>query len=130
MIYPTGEDQDDVLKMYGAIVGDGNTLQTTNGKKKIYWNIDDMSMLEGTMFEKVIADLYNNMPGYQATKTPDSNDHGADVVVYCDRGNKKGVLIQCKVTSTDKRIGKLQLKKSMAQYQCITKNIIEVLKVS
>lgn len=106
VIYPTGDDQDDVLKMYGAIVGESNTLQTSNEKKKIYWNIDDMSLLEGTMFERVITDLYNNMPGYQATKTPDSNDHGADVVVYCDSGNKKGVLIQCKVTSTDKRIGK------------------------
>lgn len=106
VIYPTGEDQDDVLKMYGEIINEGDKQQKIGEQEKIYWKIDDMSLLEGTMFEKVIADLYNNMPGYKATKTPDSNDHGADVVVYCDNSSKKGILIQCKVTTTDKPIGK------------------------
>ena len=50
--------------------------------------------------------LFNNIKDYQASKTPDRNDNGADVVVYCDTKQKTGYLIQCKQTSTDNAIGK------------------------
>lgn len=106
VIYPTGDNPDDGLTIYGEIFGTGSVQTNPATTKKRYWTIDDMKNLDGSMFEKVICDLYNCMEGFSATKTPDSNDHGADVVVYCDTKNRKGLLIQCKQTSTNNLIGK------------------------
>lgn len=106
VIYPTGENPEDGYTIYGEIFGTGDVKAGSSTTKKRYWTIDDMSKLDGSMFEKVICDLYNCMEGFSATKTPDSNDHGADVVVYCDTKNRKGLLIQCKQTSTTNLIGK------------------------
>ena len=38
-----------------------------------------MDAVIGTKFEHIISDLYKTM-GYNAIKTPDTNDNGADVV--------------------------------------------------
>lgn len=95
VLFPTPESKDDYEEILNGL---GST--TTTGRDYIYYDIDDMKGVTGSFFEKVLRQLYENM-GYDAVKTPDSNDRGADVLAWDDTSRKKGLLIQSKQTSTD-----------------------------
>lgn len=58
---------------------------------------DWVDHLSPEAFEDLIALLYRSM-GYQATRTPRSRDHGADVVAVPHASGGSGVLLQCKHT--------------------------------
>lgn len=105
VIFPTGDSDADGIGLYTKIIKIGGNINYDSAESR-YWQIEDMRKLDGFVFEQVIADLFNNIKDYQASKTPDRNDNGADVVVYCDTKQKTGYLIQCKQTSTDNAMGK------------------------
>ena len=105
VIFPTGDSDADGIGIYTTIINVGGK-GIDGPSTSCYWQIEDMRKLDGYVFEQVIADLFNNIKDYQASKTPDHNDNGADVVVYCDTKKKTGYLIQCKQTSTDNNMDK------------------------
>ena len=107
VIFPTGDSEADGIGIYTTIINIGGGKGTDDSSETGYWKIEDMKKLDGYVFEQVITDLFNNIKDYQASKTPDHNDNGADVVVYCDTKQKTGYLIQCKQTSTDNAMGKV-----------------------
>ena len=100
-LYPTESTPENAFEMFNHIEkAFGTPSQTVE-----YWSIDDLNKITGAYFEYVITALYNKMDGCHATKTRDSGDHGADVVVL---GNKSSgqvnYLVQCKQTSGEKNL--------------------------
>ena len=70
------------------------------------WTIEAVDEVTGLAFEQIISDLFNGMEDFTATKTPDTNDFGADVVVQAV-ADDTGLLIQCKhADNPSKAIGK------------------------
>ena len=74
------------------------------GNKDCY-SISDMDRVNGETFEYLMTRLYDSIPGYTAEQTPQRNDYGADIVVFTDGARKKGLLVQCKQTSTGNPMG-------------------------
>lgn len=105
VLYPTGDSEQDGMHMFNDIMQ--NTIESDEGKTKteIYWSIEDMSDIEGVVFEKIVCDLYNQMPGYIAKKTKNSHDNGVDVIAWAKQADKENLLIQCKQTASDKNMG-------------------------
>jgi len=100
VLFPTKDSAKDGIKMFQEL-----NIETKNSQNACYWNIDEVDAVIGTKFEHIIADLYKTM-GYNAIKTPDTNDNGADVVAI-DTIKKVGFLIQCKHTEdVNKTMGK------------------------
>lgn len=93
VLFPTLESEDDVIRMFDSLTG-----VSVNGDDVLRWQIEDIDSLTGLAFEEVVFKLYMKM-GYRTIKTPASNDKGADVIAWKNKGNKKGLLIQCKQTS-------------------------------
>lgn len=90
VLFPTSDSKSDGIRMCSTILG-----KDTDSMPKCYWSIQEIDAVEGDMFEQIISDLYNLMPGYRAEKTPASGDNGADVVVLSEK-DQTGLLIQCK----------------------------------
>lgn len=107
VIFPTGDSGEDGERIWGDLMGPScKESSPVYGGEDDPWTVADTDKVKGDVFEHMIYELYNQMPGYTAEQTPQSNDNGADVVVYCgDSKERKGLLIQCKQTSTGKNIG-------------------------
>lgn len=105
VLYPTGDSEQDGMHMFNDIMQ--NTIESDEEKIKheVYWSIDDISDVEGIVFEKIVCDLYNQVPGYTAEKTKDSHDNGVDVIAWAKQEDKENLLIQCKQTASDKNMG-------------------------
>ena len=105
--FPTGDSGEDGERIWGDLMGPScKESSPVYGGEDDPWTVADTDKVKGDVFEHMIYELYNQMPGYTAEQTPQSNDNGADVVVYCgDSKERKGLLIQCKQTSTGKNIG-------------------------
>lgn len=106
VIFPTGDSGEDGERVWKKLFGSGVCGESPSayGGENNLWTIEDTDKVKGSIFEHMIYELYNRMPSYQAEQTPQSNDNGADVVVYCSPGKRKGLLIQCKQTSTGKNM--------------------------
>ena len=105
VLYPTGDSEQDGTRMFNDIMQ--NTVEADKEKTepKAYWSIEDMKNIEGVVFEKIICDLYNQIPGYTAEKTKDSYDNGVDVIAWAQQEGEENLLIQCKQTASDKNMG-------------------------
>lgn len=90
VLFPTEDNARDGLQLFDELTG-----AAADDSHCYHWAIEDLDSLTGKIFERVIADLYDEMPQHHAQKTPDTNDYGADVVVLFE-GTEKGLLIQCK----------------------------------
>lgn len=124
VLYPTGDSEQDGFTMFNNIVGSMQKEKKSDDSyiPTPYFTIDDMELLDGEYFERVICSLYNQMPGYEAKKTKNSYDHGADIVVLSNDEDKSNLLIQCKQTSTKKNMdgqGVEEVKSSIAYYEKI-----------
>lgn len=100
-LFPVGDSEEDGFTVYNDLFS--NIERRSNFITPI--TIKDLDVKNGYAFEKAISLLYNKM-GYDAEKTRDSNDNGADVVAI---SNSNGInyLIQCKKTENISRnIGK------------------------
>lgn len=104
VLYPTGDSAQDGLSMFQEIFNDTAEKVMTIQENDVY-TLDDLRFLEPYVFEKVICDLYNNMPMYRAELTQQTRDNGADVIVFAKENNKPGYLIQCKHTMKNNNIG-------------------------
>lgn len=105
VLYPTGDSEQDGMHMFNDIMQ--NTVEDDEEKEEseTYWSIEDMQDIEGVVFEKIICDLYNQMPDYTAEKTKDSHDNGVDVIAWAKQKEEENLLIQCKQTASDKNMG-------------------------
>lgn len=92
-LFPTADSADDGLNIFREIAKGGSGATTIT---KEYYDIDSVDGVDGITFEKITANLYNNI-GMLANKTTDSNDNGADVVAFSG-SDKPNLLIQCKKT--------------------------------
>jgi SNF2 family DNA or RNA helicase len=99
VLFPTGEDKSEFSVFWKQVLGQ----KKSSDKDGLYWNIEDVDTINGTAFEKVVACLYNKMPGNEAIQTPPSNDNGADVIVK--KSDSSGLLIQCKQTTEKNNMG-------------------------
>ena len=90
VLFPTEDSARDGLQLFDEIMG-----AAVSAASCYHWTVEDIDSLKGKIFERVIADLYDEMPQHHAQKTPDTNDYGADVVVLL-AGVQQGLLIQCK----------------------------------
>lgn len=97
-LYPTDISSDNAFSMFHRITGVGEE----GPKPAAQWTIDDTDKITGAIFEVVVSNLYKKMGPYQVTKTPDSGDKGADVIVRTTDGTEPNLLIQCKQTGVDK----------------------------
>lgn len=110
VVFPTGDSAEDGYQLFGELIPSaaGNVAESGGavyGAGTSYWTISDVDRMKGEIFEHVVTQLYDAIPGYSAEQTPIRNDYGADVIVYCDNHKKTGLLIQCKQTaSTDKKM--------------------------
>ncbi|MBQ3889953.1 MAG: DEAD/DEAH box helicase family protein, partial [Lachnospiraceae bacterium] len=77
-LFPTADSADDGLNIFRKIAKGGSGATTIT---KEYYDIDSVDGVDGITFEKITANLYNNI-GMLANKTTDSNDNGADVVAF------------------------------------------------
>lgn len=101
-LFPTADSAEDGLSLFEEIAKGSNI--STNLEKPCY-DIESVDDVDGTTFEMIVTSLYSNQ-GMEANKTVDSNDNGADVIVFgtedCDN-----LLIQCKKTKDySKNLGK------------------------
>lgn len=90
VLFPTEDGIKDGLAIFNALKNSPSSTLPT-----YCWSIEDVDGVTGGVFERIVADLYNSMNGFKATKTPTVNDNGADVVVLSQSSND-GLLIQCK----------------------------------
>lgn len=110
VVFPTGDSAEDGYQLFGELIPSaaGNVAESGGavyGAGTSYWTISDVDQMKGEVFEHVVTQLYDAIPGYSAEQTPIRNDYGADVIVYCDTHKRTGLLIQCKQTaSTDKKM--------------------------
>lgn len=110
VVFPTGDSAEDGYQLFGELIPSaaGNVAESGGavyGAGTSYWTISDVDQMKGEVFEHVVTQLYDAIPGYSAEQTPIRNDYGADVIVYCDNHKRTGLLIQCKQTaSTDKKM--------------------------
>ena len=122
VLYPTGDSEQDGFTMFNDIVGSMQKEEKngTSCTPTPYFTIDDMNLLDGEYFERVICFLYNKIPGYSAEKTKSSYDNGADIIVLSETAEKPNLLIQCKQTSARENIGGqgvAEVKSAMAYYE-------------
>ena len=97
-LYPTDISSDNAFSMFQRITGVGED----GPKPPTRWTIEDTDKITGAVFEVVVSNLYKKMGPYQVTKTRDSGDKGADVIVRATDGKTPNLLIQCKQTGVDK----------------------------
>lgn len=113
VLFPTPESTEDYQNIINGLnINDANTDTFS------YYTIDDMKYMTGAFFEKVLRQLYENM-GYDALKTPDSKDRGADILAWKDKTRREGILIQTKQTSTEDNMngdGVQEVVASLAHY--------------
>lgn len=101
-LFPTADSPDDGLSIFDEIAKGAKKTTTVT---KVYYDIAGVDDVDGITFEKITAGIYNSM-GMLAHKTMDSNDNGADVVVFSG-SSKPNLLIQCKKTKNyEENIGK------------------------
>ena len=126
VVFPTGDSAEDGYQLFGELIPSaaGNVAESGGavyGAGTSYWTISDVDRMKGEIFEHVVTQLYDAIPGYSAEQTPIRNDYGADVIVYCDNHKKTGLLIQCKQTaSTDKKMspeGVEQIRSAISFYE-------------
>ena len=110
VVFPTADSVEDGKKLFRNLfpIPAGNVadpIGDSYGAGTSYWTISDVDRMKGEVFEHVVTQLYDAIPGYSAEQTPIRNDYGADVIVYCDKHKRTGLLIQCKQTaSTDQKM--------------------------
>lgn len=105
VLYPTGDSEQDGMRMFNDIMQNTVGADKEETEPKAYWSIEDMQNIEGVVFEKIICNLYNQIPGYTAEKTKDSYDNGVDVIAWAQQEGEENLLIQCKQTASDKNMG-------------------------
>lgn len=104
VIFPTAETMEDAYILSRKMnLGVAESCGMAYGKETSYYTISDVDKMTGEIFEHVVTLLYDSITGYSAEQTPLSNDYGADVVVYCDKQKRTGLLIQCKQTAAINR---------------------------
>jgi len=92
LLIPPGITQDDWKDVIKTDHG-----QPTKDHQSKKFNISNIDQLGPTDFENAVAAIFRKK-GHQVQVTPQSNDHGADVVVFPHGENKESFLIQCKHT--------------------------------
>lgn len=119
VLIPTADDEEDGLGMFKAIMGDPNGELR---REKLYYDINEIDHVEGKFFEKIIEKLYCNMD-FEAWKTPDSNDNGADVVAI-SKNTGNNFLIQCKKTGNiENNLGKEGIYEVSGALPCYKKEL-------
>lgn len=91
VLFPTDDSKKDGMAIFQSL-----KPKIDSNLPTCRWSIEDVDSVTGDTFEQIITDLYNNIAGFKAVKTPHSNDNGADVVVTSLTDNS-GLLIQCKL---------------------------------
>jgi SNF2 family DNA or RNA helicase len=99
VLFPTSDTDDDGLRVFEELTG-----KMGEETAACYWTMNEIRNASGVAFEKIICNLFINMK-YQAHTTPQSNDNGADIVVFCDTVKHTGYLVQCKQTTTENNMG-------------------------
>ncbi len=106
VIFPTQLSEEEVNeRLTGALFGNVAAEHRKPYGKQDFYSISDMDLMNGEAFEHLMTRLYGSIQGYMAEQTPQRNDYGADIVVFTDHTKKKGLLVQCKQTSTGNPMG-------------------------
>ena len=91
VLFPTSDGGKDGLELARQL-----TDMTTGAIEAYHWSVEDVDGVKGTIFERLVAELYGATEEFHAEQTPVSHDNGADVVVLEEPHRKTGLLIQCK----------------------------------
>lgn len=96
VIFPTADTEVDGQDMYNELVGWNNDMESGSAcSTASYWTIEDTDKVTGDVFERMVAKLYESIPGYAAEETKQTNNYGVDVVVETDQKSRRGLLVRC-----------------------------------
>ncbi len=91
VMFPTPDDPKDGKKIFNDCV-EKSSFEAIAYSCSL--TIEDIDCVVGDVFEEIVTDLYKVQDVFKVSKTPHSNDRGADVIVLYD--NNRGLLVQCK----------------------------------